>query len=98
MQGPLPPPPFACPPDPAAEVQGVDESAAPWFPGHPGREACEVYHIADELSDGAARALHDRDDLRMQLEDATARLGEEERIPVIDERKQRRPPRAERHR
>ena len=98
MQGQPPPQPWVCPPDQTAEVRGVDESAAPWFRGRAGAEACEAYHIVDDLAEGVAEMSRQRDDLARELGEATARLAEEDSTPVIDERVQRRPSRAERHR
>lgn len=98
MQGQPPPQPRVCPPDPPAEVRGVDESAAPWLGGRAGAEAREAYHIVHDVADGAAKMAGQRDDLARKLREATARLAEEEDTPVIDEREQRRPSRTERHR
>jgi hypothetical protein len=98
LQGQLPPQPRVCPPDPPAEVRGVDESAAPWFGGRAGAEARAASCIVRNLADGTAEMVGQRDDLARKLREATARLAEEERTPVIDEREQRRPSRAERRR
>jgi hypothetical protein len=99
LQG-QPPPRHApvCPPDPPAVVRGVDESAAPWFKGPVGAEAREVYRIVHPVADGAAEMERQRDDLARELREATERLAEEERTPVIDERERRQASRAERHR
>lgn len=98
MQGQPSPQPRVCPPDPPAEVRGVDESAAPWHGGRAEAEVRQAYHIVHDVADGAAKMVGQRDDLARKLREATVRLAEEESTPVIDEREQRRPSRAERHR
>ena len=98
MHGQPPPQPRDCPPDPPAEVRGVDESAAPWLGGRASVEACEGYRIVHDVAKGVAEMKGQRDDLARELREATARLAEEENTPVIDEREQGRPSRAEPHR
>jgi hypothetical protein len=104
VNGPPPPPPNFHQPDPPAEVRtvtpelrhhGVDEIVRRVY------QAAHETGVADKAADLAESLAEDwqrRENLRQELEDATAQLSREANTPVLDERDGRRRSRTERHR